>query len=273
MNFLKKEISDIIQNCYVKQMSNFDILEGVFQQKNQDFNIIYQYLNNNKDSIDNFTSALTYGYEIDEFDIISSLGLSTHPYLLPLNESKPHLPRFNTTFMIFYYQHDDFYGNLWIPYASKYNYVVNYDFSFDFEKGKRDYTPNRYGEIHLAPKWFQELYYAIDKYVNDRNAEIMERVKDKFNILADRFETESQNYQTFTEYDNNKAFNEMIKMGYPIIPFVLERIQSHPSYLYLVLNSITYRDVDKLESSHLDSNLEEQVLSWLNWGKEKKYIK
>lgn len=150
----------------------FNFLESVFQKNNDDFLYLYNRCAEDHHFIDKLTLALIHGYEIDEFDVLKNLGVYQHKYRIKTQLSAndtigSYLPSFNDTFMIFSYHFEDFIGTIWIPYYSKKEYEVNYDFRYDHEM--LTYKQNRYGEISASPQWFQDIYYAADTYVKERN--------------------------------------------------------------------------------------------------------
>jgi hypothetical protein len=157
--FLPLNIAELIKN---NENSNYSIMEMVFNNITNPFK---EYVNQEEGNINKLMLGLLKGYEVDESEVYKELGIIGHPYSwleIP--------PQYHTIFVVFYFKKDDFQGQLWMPFYSAPDYVVNYDFSYENEK--KEYRPNRYGEIHLTPDWFQYLYTKCDDYINKRNEEL-----------------------------------------------------------------------------------------------------
>src|SRR5436190_22764815 len=67
---------------------------------------------------------------------------------------------------------------------------------------------------------------------------------------------------------SSHLFNELVKMGIPIIPFILEQLRDNPNNtLVWVLNRITNSKISRSTIS-----LEDAAHRWLQWGREHKLI-
>jgi len=98
----------------------------------------------------------------------------------------------------------------------------------------------------------------------------MDGEKERFNILADRWEEE-------TAYDSSiqtehPCFREMRKMkSKESVIWVLERMKKEKSWILAIFGFWIHKD-SKPTNPEMAGNLDDLTEAWLKWGVEKKFI-
>lgn len=66
------------------------------------------------------------------------------------------------------------------------------------------------------------------------------------------------------------SYQEIIGMGEPAIPLLLNELKTRPAHLFWALRAISGIDpVPPEDKGHIDKMIE----AWLNWGRQKRFIK
>lgn len=95
--------------------------------------------------------------------------------------------------------------------------------------------------------------------------------KERFNMLADRWETDTMNL-SFLE-TNHPCFITMDKMkSKDAIIWLLERMQKEPTHLMCFLQKWVKKD-DSPITDEIRGKITKITDAWIKWGKEKKWIK
>lgn len=91
----------------------------------------------------------------------------------------------------------------------------------------------------------------------------------KFNILAERWERERPDWSNITEMSLHPAYQQIIGMGQPAVPFILEKLKEKPDHWFWALHSISGDNPVSVES---EGDIEQMAKAWIRWGTERGYI-
>lgn len=94
--------------------------------------------------------------------------------------------------------------------------------------------------------------------------------------LADRFESLFQQWKQETllsssgsEITNHPAYQAIIEIGAPVVPFILIKLQEDPQHLFYALFKITGEN--PVKPGHV-GKLTKMKEDWLEWGAVKGYL-
>ena len=87
---------------------------------------------------------------------------------------------------------------------------------------------------------------------------------DRFHDLADRWERETAILSNSRKSAEHPAYQEIIKMGQPAVPLILERMQSSGGHWFEALREIT--GADPVDPKYR-GDVAAMQKAWLNWGK------
>lgn len=90
----------------------------------------------------------------------------------------------------------------------------------------------------------------------------------KFKRLVAVWRTEQDPFSSILNFDH-PAYQSIIEMGMPAVPFILKELQEDPDYWFWALQEITKEN--PILPEH-EGNLDNMITDWLTWGKEKGYI-
>jgi len=99
--------------------------------------------------------------------------------------------------------------------------------------------------------------------VGQENAEL----KRTFTALAERWKRETLHMASLTRTAMHPAYQQIIGMGEPAVPLILQELQENGGHWLWALHAITRQDPAP-EGSDFDS----AVQAWLNWGRRQGYI-
>ena len=94
--------------------------------------------------------------------------------------------------------------------------------------------------------------------------------QERFQELADRWERDTIFLSNSEKANQHPACQEIISMGEPAVPLILERMRSQGGHWFHILQQITHADpVDPRDYG----NIAAMQAAWLKWGVQKAYIK
>ena len=91
----------------------------------------------------------------------------------------------------------------------------------------------------------------------------------KFRKLAEQWKDETIHISSLTEMENHGAYQEIIGMGQPAVPLLLQELVNDPDWWFMALDTL----VD--EPPHLegaDGDLTKLSAKWIEWGKSNGYL-
>lgn len=94
-------------------------------------------------------------------------------------------------------------------------------------------------------------------------------VSDKFNALAAQWQDEVEGLSSTTQMSRHPAYQEIIKLGTPVIPLLLEDLKKNPLCWLNALQEITGINPVKPEQR---GRIKQMAEAWLDWGKNQGYI-
>jgi len=92
-------------------------------------------------------------------------------------------------------------------------------------------------------------------------------VADRFGALAESWRTETLLESSVTRMAMHRAYQQIIGLGYGVVPLILAELEREPNYWFWALTSITGEDPAAGEDT-----LEGATACWLSWGREHGYI-
>lgn len=94
-------------------------------------------------------------------------------------------------------------------------------------------------------------------------------IRQRFTELADLWETETVFMSRTDLAVKHPAHQEIISMGEPVVPLILERMQSHLGYWFTALREITGANPVRPEDR---GNVAAMEASWYEWGEANGYV-
>ena len=91
----------------------------------------------------------------------------------------------------------------------------------------------------------------------------------KFRKLAELWKDETIHISSLTEMENHRAYQEIIGMGQPTVPLILQELVNDPDWWFMALDALVDAP-PSLEGS--DGNLIKLSTTWIEWGKSNGYL-
>lgn len=86
-----------------------------------------------------------------------------------------------------------------------------------------------------------------------------------FDRLASKWSAETVNMSSLTEMYANRFYQQIIGMGPPAVPFLLDALIGEPDYWFAALEAITRLDpVPPRDRGNLDA----MTYAWIEWGEQ-----
>jgi hypothetical protein len=93
-------------------------------------------------------------------------------------------------------------------------------------------------------------------------------IEQRFEELASKWRKETELYSSIARICEHPAYQEIIQMGEPVIPFILRDLQKELNHWFWALVQITKAN----PVSEHTSSIKEMADDWIQWGKDKGYI-
>ena len=94
-------------------------------------------------------------------------------------------------------------------------------------------------------------------------------LRDRFNELADQWSIETVFHSNSALIVNHPAYREIINMGEPVVPLILERMRETGEHWFAALRAITGANPVKRSDR---GKIAVMQASWLEWGEANGYI-
>ncbi len=91
----------------------------------------------------------------------------------------------------------------------------------------------------------------------------------KFRNLASQWIKEIADISSTVEMAKHPVYQEIINMGKPVIPFMLEDLSQNPLYWLMALRQITQENPVQLKHK---GKIKQMAEDWLNWGRKNGYV-
>ncbi len=91
----------------------------------------------------------------------------------------------------------------------------------------------------------------------------------KFHNLASQWIKEIADISSTVEMAKHPIYQEIINMGKPVIPFMLEDLSQNPLYWLMALRQITQEN--PVQPRH-KGKIKQMAEDWLNWGRKNGYV-
>jgi hypothetical protein len=98
--------------------------------------------------------------------------------------------------------------------------------------------------------------------------EAAETLEEKFNRLADTWQTAVAHLSSSSKRDNHPAYQEIIALGQPVVPLLLRDLERTSRHWFTALSLITKANPVAAEDA---GNIRKMVQKWLDWGKKQGY--
>ena len=105
-----------------------------------------------------------------------------------------------------------------------------------------------------------------DELEDDNTASALDQ--ETFERLADEWERDRPRGVDIEHMTKHSAYQSIIAMGEPVVPWLLQRLAEKPDHWFVALNAITGARPVPPESR---GRIKEMTQAWLNWGREQGY--
>lgn len=97
------------------------------------------------------------------------------------------------------------------------------------------------------------------EYLHDRGPEF----RDRFIDLAERFERETRNLSSPNAIAAHPSAQEIVALGKPVVPLILDRMNLYPWFWFDVLEKLTGENPIDPE---MHGKMEDMTFAWVGWG-------
>lgn len=94
-------------------------------------------------------------------------------------------------------------------------------------------------------------------------------LREKFTRLAAQWKDESVHMSNTAQMAMLRSYQNIIGMGEPAVPLLLEELQREPDHWFWALESITSENPVPSEAG---GRIDEMARAWIDWGREKGYV-
>lgn len=95
-------------------------------------------------------------------------------------------------------------------------------------------------------------------------------MKEKFQQLKQNWLDETKFYSDSNEIVNNNNYQEIINLGYDVVPFILEDLKENTNHWFYALKEITNENPVKKEN---EGDIQAMKKDWIEWGENEGLIK
>jgi hypothetical protein len=99
-------------------------------------------------------------------------------------------------------------------------------------------------------------------------AKTAESVEERFQRLAAVWHRDTDFLSSMSEADSHPAYQEIIRMGPDVLPFLLRDLQTNHTHWFGALSAITGADPVQAEAG---GNVPAMAAAWLRWAKDHGY--
>jgi type I restriction enzyme M protein len=89
----------------------------------------------------------------------------------------------------------------------------------------------------------------------------------RFAILAEQWRRETGSYSSISRKVGHAAYQQIIAMGEPALPFILREMRARPAHWFTALRAIA-----KSPPASEGSDIGRATAAWLEWGRERGYL-
>ena len=115
--------------------------------------------------------------------------------------------------------------------------------------------------------FFQERFLAFLEPSAGRPS-IEPSLAQKFQMLANEWRNETRHLSLMSDIVLNSAYQQIVGMGTPAIPLLLQELKKQPDHWFWALRSITGENPI---SPNDRGRLAKMAEAWLQWGRERGY--
>jgi len=140
-----------------------------------------------------------------------------------------------------------------------------------YARRAEEYTgvPSCLGIIERSPRHNASAFIAGPKKwsvmrVSLRSPNVIE---ERFNSLADQWRNETGHYSILARRYLHPAYNAILAMGRPVVPFILRELAHRPDRWFSALSALTGFD-----PSRGATTFDEAVDAWLDWGRKQRLL-
>lgn len=98
---------------------------------------------------------------------------------------------------------------------------------------------------------------------------IDDKVRERFRKLVDQWKEQSRHLSNSARMAMLKPYQQIIGMGEPAIPLILEELARSPDHWFWALEAITQDNPVPPEAA---GKVRLKALAWISWGKQRGYL-
>lgn len=88
-------------------------------------------------------------------------------------------------------------------------------------------------------------------------------IRERFRRLADQWKAESEHMSNTAQMAMLKSYQNIIGMGDPAVPLILEELRREPDHWFWALEAITLEDPVPEENA---GRVDKMAKAWVEWG-------
>lgn len=142
-----------------------------------------------------------------------------------------------------------------------------------------DWLPH-VGPAPIPAEWTFPHYGAHDWIVVEESGQLnpstcfsedtlKSQLRHRFRALADQWLEETQLVSSLTDMVLHPAYQQVIGLGIPALPFILKELQERPAHWFWALFAITGENPVPAERA---GDLEQMTAAWLDYGRRRGYL-
>ena len=120
------------------------------------------------------------------------------------------------------------------------------------------------------PRLSQWLLTSLVSTATTSIAPNVASIEEQFAALANRWHGETDFLSSPSRITSNYSYLKIISMGKRVIPMILEDLNEHGGHWYPALRILSEEDPVPIEDR---GDVEQMKKAWLQWGRERGYIK
>jgi hypothetical protein len=113
-----------------------------------------------------------------------------------------------------------------------------------------------------------ELRQATERQ-EERRQRPDEDVKRRFRGLVKQWRKETAHLSSTDRMAKHPAYQEIIGMGWPVVPLLLAELKQRPDFWFAALRAITGENPVPAESA---GRIKDMARAWIEWGRSKGHV-
>jgi hypothetical protein len=136
------------------------------------------------------------------------------------------------------------------------------------QEAKVRLATDRYAKFRFSRRQKEDRWESVRQLIESAAAPETALIQ-RFNQLAKRWREETRTVSSTTDRAMHGAYQDIIGMGRPVVPFILREMAVNGGHWFWALRHITHENPVSPQDA---GNIPRMREAWLQWGREQRYL-